>query len=84
MPSAPCRWLAALHCVNEPQLHVNARIHGALRDEMLALVSEGCQLVVATQSAGLMARARAIDAGDPGMEPTPSGTLTVATTRCLA
>jgi predicted ATPase len=49
-----------IYCVDEPELHVNAAIHGKLLDEMLALMPPGCQLILATHSAGMLARARAI------------------------
>jgi hypothetical protein len=49
-----------IYCVDEPELHVNAAIHGKLLDEMLGLMPEGCQLLIATHSAGMLARARAL------------------------
>ncbi len=55
-----------VYCVDEPELHVNAAIHGALLDEMLALLPENCQLVITTHSAGMLAQARAIAAAEPG------------------
>jgi hypothetical protein len=55
-----------VYCVDEPELHVNAAIHGALLDEMLALLPSGCQLVLATHSAGMLARARALANAEPG------------------
>ena len=55
-----------VYCVDEPELHVNAAIHGALLDEMLSLLPENCQLVMATHSAGMLAQARAIADAEPG------------------
>lgn len=55
-----------VYCVDEPELHVNAAIHGELLDEMLDLLPDGCQLVIATHSAGMLARARAIAENAPG------------------
>lgn len=55
-----------VYCVDEPELHVNAAIHGALLDEMLALLPDGCQLVLATHSAGMLAQARALANAEPG------------------
>jgi predicted ATPase len=49
-----------IYCVDEPELHVNASIHGKLLDEMLGLIPDGCQLILATHSAGMLARARAM------------------------
>ncbi len=56
----------AIYCVDEPELHVNGGIHGPLLDEMLNLLPAGCQLVLATHSAGVMARARDIGVETPG------------------
>ena len=54
-----------VYCVDEPELHVNASIHGLLLEEIVGLLPDGCQLVIATHSAGMLATARAMYDADP-------------------
>jgi predicted ATPase len=48
----------AIWCIDEPELHVNPRIHGALLREMLALLPDTVQLWISTHSPGMLAEAR--------------------------
>lgn len=57
---------ATVFCIDEPEIHLNPRIHGPLLGELLTLVPESCQLWVATHSVGMLRRARDINAQQPG------------------
>jgi len=48
----------AIWCIDEPELHVNPRIHGVLLRETLSLLPETVQLWISTHSAGMLAEAR--------------------------
>lgn len=54
------------YCIDEPDLHLNPRVHGVLLDELLNLLPALCQLWVATHSVGMLRRARDIEARAPG------------------
>lgn len=47
-----------LWCIDEPEVHVNPAIHGALLGELVDLLPDDGQMVVATHSAGMLAEAR--------------------------
>jgi hypothetical protein len=57
---------ATVFCIDEPEIHLNPRLHGPLLAELLAIVPESSQLWVATHSVGMLRRARDIDAQRPG------------------
>ncbi len=54
----------AVWCIDEPELHVNPNIQGALLREVCALLPETAQLWVCTHSAGMLAQARKIYSED--------------------
>ena len=47
-----------IYCIDEPEAHMNARIQGALLEELYGLIPDNCQLWIATHSVGMMRRAR--------------------------
>jgi hypothetical protein len=55
----------AIWCIDEPELHVNAGIHGRLLEEMLDLLDDRCQMWVATHSAGMLAAAHRMQRESP-------------------
>lgn len=57
---------AAIWCIDEPELHVNPRIHGELLKELLGLLHADAQLWITTHSAGMLAEARRQYTEDPG------------------
>ena len=52
-------------CVDEPEAHIGLRVQKQVLDEMLRIVPAGCQLWVATHSAGIMRRAFEIATSNP-------------------
>lgn len=48
----------AIYCIDEPELHMNSKLQGALLKELLALIPECCQLWLATHSIGMMRKAQ--------------------------
>ena len=48
----------AIWCIDEPEIHVNPRIHGALLQETLGLLPDTVQLWISTHSPGMLAEAR--------------------------
>jgi predicted ATPase len=44
-------------CIDEPELHINTRLQGALLEELYNLTPENCQLWIATHSIGMMRKA---------------------------
>ncbi len=54
------------YCVDEPEAHLNPRVHGSLLREIFALVPEPCQLWIATHALGMLRAARDIQNQDPG------------------
>lgn len=55
----------AIFCIDEPELHHNPRIQGALLDELLAVLPAEGQLWIATHSIGMLRRARDIQLENP-------------------
>lgn len=53
-------------CIDEPETHLNVRVQAKLLDELLKLLPEGCQLVLASHSLGFMRRAWEMAQADPG------------------
>lgn len=56
----------AIFCVDEPEVHINTKIQGALLEELLALLPEKCQLWVGSHSIGMMRKARGLSVSKPG------------------
>ena len=52
-------------CLDEPELHMNARLQANLLDVMLSILPENNQLWVSTHSIGMLRRAFDIWSGDP-------------------
>ena len=55
-----------LFCIDEPESHMNPRLQAELLSVLYDLISENCQLMLATHSIGMMRRARDIEAENPG------------------
>lgn len=55
----------AIWCIDEPELHVNPSIQGALLGEVCGLMPAGAQLWICTHSAGMLAKARELYTEDP-------------------
>lgn len=53
-------------CIDEPEAHLNPRVHGLLLEELTNLVPARGQLWVATHSIGMMRAARNMEAENPG------------------
>lgn len=57
---------ATVYCIDEPELHLNPRVHGAILSELLGMIPPRCQLWVATHAVGMLRRARDMEAEEPG------------------
>lgn len=55
-----------IFCIDEPEVHLNLRIHGKFLRELLSLIPEQCQLWVSTHAIGMMREARDIEREKPG------------------
>lgn len=55
----------AIWCIDEPELHVNPNIQGALLREIRDLLPDTVQLWLCTHSAGMLAEARKVYSEDP-------------------
>lgn len=55
----------AIYCIDEPETHINARVQGALLQELLALIPGESQLWIASHSIGMMRKARELFNADP-------------------
>ena len=53
-------------CIDEPESHMNARLQAELLSVLYELIPQGCQLMLATHSIGMMRRARDIETTNPG------------------
>ena len=53
-------------CIDEPESHMSARLQAELLSVLYELIPEGCQLMLATHSIGMMRRARDIEVTSPG------------------
>jgi predicted ATPase len=56
----------AIYCIDEPDAHMNARLQGALLNELYSLLPKKGQLWVATHSIGMMRKARELAEATPG------------------
>lgn len=48
----------AIYCIDEPEIHLNTRIQGALLSELVGLLPGNSQLWIASHSIGMMRKAR--------------------------
>jgi len=55
-----------IFCIDEPEAHLNARVHGKMLEVLMDLTPENSQLWVATHSIGMMRRARDLYHEKPG------------------
>ena len=55
-----------VYCIDEPESHINPRIHGSLLQVLLDLIPPSCQLMLATHSMGIMRKARDMEGEQPG------------------
>jgi predicted ATPase len=55
----------AIYCIDEPDAHMNARLQGALLNELYSLLPRQAQLWVATHSIGMMRKARELAEATP-------------------
>ncbi len=55
----------AVYCIDEPEIHMNTRLQGALLCEMIGLLPGNSQLWIASHSIGMMRKAREMYDADP-------------------
>ncbi|WP_421696181.1 AAA family ATPase [Aestuariivirga sp.] len=55
-----------VYAIDEPELHMNTRLQGALLAELYKLIPVACQLWIATHSIGMMRKARELYEEYPG------------------
>ena len=55
-----------IFCIDEPESHMNAKIHKELLSTLYKMIPPKCQLILATHSIGMMRRARDIEMENPG------------------
>ena len=55
----------AVYCIDEPEIHTNTKVQGALLGELLALLPDQSQLWIGTHSIGMMRYARELYDSDP-------------------
>lgn len=55
----------AIYCIDEPELHMNTKVQGALLTELVSLLPESSQLWIGSHSIGMMRRAREMYDADP-------------------
>jgi predicted ATPase len=55
-----------VHCIDEPEVHINTNVHAALLNELYTSLPGQSQLWIATHSAGMMRKARELEAAHPG------------------
>lgn len=53
-------------CIDEPELHMNTRLQGALLQEMCDLLNDKSQLWIATHSIGMMRKGKNMATANPG------------------
>jgi len=56
---------AAIYCIDEPEIHLNTRVHGALFEELRRLVPQQSQIWLASHSVGILRAARDLARQDP-------------------
>jgi predicted ATPase len=55
----------AIYCIDEPEMHMNTKVQGALLQELLGLLPGESQLWIASHSIGMMRKARELYDADP-------------------
>jgi len=55
----------AIYCIDEPEIHMNTRLQGALLSELVGLLPGNSQLWIASHSIGMMRKAREMYDADP-------------------
>lgn len=55
----------AIYCIDEPEIHMNTRVQGALLGELVGLLPGNSQLWIASHSIGMMRKAREMYDADP-------------------
>lgn len=55
----------AIYCIDEPELHMNTKLQGALLEELLGLLPGQSQLWIGSHSIGMMRKARELYDADP-------------------
>ncbi len=55
-----------IYCIDEPEVHINTNVHAALLTELYNSLPGRSQLWIATHSAGMMRKARELEAANPG------------------
>jgi len=55
----------AIYCIDEPEIHMNTRLQGALLNELVGLLPGKSQLWIASHSIGMMRNAREMHEADP-------------------
>lgn len=55
----------AIYCIDEPEIHMNTKVQGALLQELLDLLPGNSQLWIASHSIGMMRKARELYDADP-------------------
>lgn len=55
----------AIYCIDEPEIHMNTRLQGALLGELVGLLPDNSQLWIASHSIGMMRKAREMYDADP-------------------
>ncbi|HSW98248.1 MAG TPA: AAA family ATPase [Candidatus Saccharimonadales bacterium] len=56
---------STIWCIDEPETHLNVRVQAKLLEQLLTLLPDGCQLVLASHSLGFMRRAWEIAQSSP-------------------
>ncbi|MBC2677545.1 AAA family ATPase [Pseudomonas baltica] len=51
-------YVDAVYCIDEPEIHMNTRLQGALLQELINLLPDNSQLWIASHSIGMMRKAR--------------------------
>lgn len=55
----------AVYCIDEPEVHMNTKLQGALLGELMNLLPDESQLWIASHSIGMMRKARELYDADP-------------------
>lgn len=55
-----------VYCLDEPDTHMNPRVHGPLLEVLLDIIPEDCQVWIATHSIGMMRKAMDMEQAKPG------------------
>lgn len=59
------KYTDAVFCIDEPELHMNTKVQGALLAELLLLLPEKAQLWISSHSIGMMRKARELYDANP-------------------